>query len=77
MNWTRGFFRLWAVVSSCWVIGTTIGYWDDLVGQSCCSDGWSGRMEAIGMILLPPASLMLFGFALVWIAKGFCSDRKS
>ena len=75
INVGKGMFRLWVIVAACWIIGITIGYWEDLAGRSCCSDEWSGRIDAIVTMFLPPASLMLLGLASAWVLRGFRTSK--
>ena len=77
MNWKTGLLRLWVVTAICWVGSQTWREWGDL------KDAWDGWIPVIyksaqdywiatgERILLPPVLLLLLGFAVAWIARGF------
>jgi hypothetical protein len=81
MNWTSGFLRLWAALAVCWISTQTWLMWATITDpwisfKSVRTDG-SVYDERIGIavwILLPPALLLLLGFAVAWIARGFRSS---
>jgi hypothetical protein len=61
MNWTKGLFRLWIVVSALWII-FMLGF---AAGEN--PNFWQ-------FALIPPLAVLAVGAALVWAVKGF---RKS
>ncbi len=67
MNWRRGLFRLWAVLSVAWAIPA---FWmvSDCVIDNTCS---AGRWGVTAFILGVPLAFLLFGTALLWAANGF------
>ena len=60
----KGLFRLWIVVSVCWIVAWTIGlnsfnaFEHDLI-------------EALSYLLLPPVLLPIFSKSIFWVVKGF------
>ena len=87
MNYTRGFLRLWAVLGVCWIVAMTLilkddlwllkpdGDWIDVRTKALVMvPNWSARIKAAVWTLLPPAMLLLLGFVMAWIARGFRSS---
>jgi hypothetical protein len=83
MNWTSGFLRLWAALAACWVCLQTLFMWDRITAKWI----WDPIVSADGSIhasttpfkiaawiMLPPLLLLLLGFAVAWIARGFRSS---
>jgi len=71
LDWRRGLFRLWLVISAAWVMGWLIFFAIEIIaGQSTNRD-----LLAIPVVLLgPPVALLLFGLATRWAFRGFESD---
>ena len=73
LNWRRGLFRVWLLVSVGWTLGWTI---------YLILEGVQGRISTqadliVAAILLfaPPVALWIFGLATAWALQGFESDR--
>lgn len=69
MNWKRGVFRAWSVVSIIWilVLTTVILIHPDLRGDN---------FSLLGFLtagVVPPSFLFVVGLAIKWIARGFGS----
>jgi hypothetical protein len=82
MNFRRGFFRLWIVLTVLWIVGMSWAKWDTLLGRPWTFDWPQGgeswkpplivpRGRAVMLITLPPLGLLGFGCALFWVAYGF------
>lgn len=74
LNWRRGMFRLWILVSGAWVMGwllyLSIGY---ISGEAT-----TGQLLVAPIVLLgPPVALLLFGIATRWAFRGFEADDRS
>jgi len=67
MNWKRGLFRAWLVLSVLWC---AFGFWlaSDCIVDDTCS---AGRLGAIAFVLSVPAAVFLLGLALLWVGRGF------
>jgi len=89
MNSTRGLLRIWAALAVCWVGGTAMAMRNSILPPSCSANEacdfrlpslgpelslYDKRIEAAKLILLPPVGLLLVGFAVAWIARGFRSS---
>jgi hypothetical protein len=80
MNFRRGFFRLWIVLTVLWIAGSLLAEWDALLGRPWTLD-WPqrgesapvipSRIRAVMFITLPPLGLLGFGYAVSWVAYGF------
>lgn len=73
VNWQRGLFRVWVLLSLAWIMGWIV--YLILVGIT-------GRLQtlndflAIPVLLLgPPIALLLFGLAAGWAFRGFKPDN--
>lgn len=69
VNWRRGLFRVWLLLSAAWLMGWTIF----LIMQ-----GLQGAIQTTGEFLQipvllfgPPVALLLFGIAVGWAFRGF------
>lgn len=69
VNWRRGMFRVWILVSAAWIMGWAI---------HLIMFGLQGGFKATGDILVlpvlllgPPIALLLFGIAAEWAFRGF------
>ena len=70
----KGLFRLWIVVSACWVLFVLIGFFTLVI------DKWMGHgfglwifsfLGLFSLFLLPPVILLFLGKISFWIARGF------
>jgi hypothetical protein len=69
LNWRRGLFRVWLLLSVGWIMGWTIYLMMDGI-----QGGFSTRGDWIAIPILlfaPPVALWIFGSAAVWALRGF------
>jgi hypothetical protein len=68
INWRRGLFRVWVLVSVAWVMSWVIYLLVDIL-----RNGFHGSDLLIVPILLfgPPVALLIFGMAAGWAFRGF------
>ena len=74
LNWRRGLFRLWLLVSAAWMMG-----WAIYVILSALAHAFKtvGDYFAIPVIFFgPPIALLICGLAAKWAIGGFMSDEK-
>ncbi len=75
MNWQRGLFRFWLVVSIVW--GAAIAWWAYLSFQTVVAMarqfGITGSdwMVLLLALVLPIGAFLLMCFIAVWILRGF------
>jgi hypothetical protein len=69
INWRRGLFRVWVLMSVAWLMGWTI---------YLIMVGIQGRLQTSGdfleipvLLFGPPVALLLFGLAAGWAFRGF------
>ena len=72
VNWRRGMFRLWILVSSAWVMG-----WMIYFAIKFISGEFSGpHIPVVPVVLFgPPLALLLFGIGARWAMQGFETDQ--
>jgi hypothetical protein len=74
INWRRGFFRIWVIVSAGWVMGWTIY----LVMYSL-QGGYNGNKDFVALpilLLAPPLALFIFGWATRWAFRWFQAEHQ-
>jgi hypothetical protein len=74
LNWRRGMFRLWLVLSAAWLMGWTI-----YLIMYGLRRGFqtSGDLAVVPVLLLgPPVALLIFGLAAAWAFRGFKPEDK-
>jgi hypothetical protein len=72
INWRRGLFRVWLLISAGWVMGWTIY----LIMYSL-QGGYSGNRDFVAipiLLLAPPLALFIFGAATGWAFRGFQAE---
>jgi hypothetical protein len=72
INWRRGLFRMWVLLSTAWIMGWTI----QLI-MSVLQNGvqTTGDVLVMPVLLLgPPLALLLFGIGAGWTLRGFKVD---
>ena len=72
VNWRRGLFRVWLLLSAAWIMGWTV--YIVVIG---IKDGFQsfGDLFAIPVLLIgPPVALFLFGVVARWAFRGFAPD---
>jgi len=72
LNWRRGFFRIWLLISGAWIMAWSI---------SLIMFAIQGGMKTPGDVLVipvvlfgPPVALLLLGLAAGWAFRGFNAD---
>ncbi len=72
INWRRGLFRVWVLLSVAWLMGWII---------FLIMHGLQGRLQTTGdfleipvLLFGPPVALLLFGVAAGWAFRGFKVD---
>ena len=68
INWGRGLFRLWVLVSAAWIMGWLLYFLIELIAGN-----WSGRdFSALPVVLFgPPAAVLVMAIATRWAFRGF------
>jgi hypothetical protein len=68
INWRRGLFRIWVLVSGAWVMG-----WFIYFAIHFIAGNWSGRdVLAVPVVLFgPPVAILVMGIATRWTFRGF------
>ncbi len=73
LNWRRGFFRIWLLLSAAWIMG-----WSIYLLMFAIQEGMKtpGDVMVIPIVLFgPPVALLLFGLAAGWAFRGFKADE--
>lgn len=74
INWRRGFFRIWLLLSAAWIMG-----WAIYLILSALQDGFTktGDFLMIPVVFFgPPVAVLLLGIATAWAFRGFQTDEK-
>ena len=68
LNWRRGLFRVWVLISAAWMMSRSIYLIADMI-----RNGYKSTDVFAWPILLfgPPVALMIFGLAAGWAFRGF------
>jgi hypothetical protein len=69
VNWRRGLFRVWLLLSAAWIICWTL-YWL-LYGIQVGFQNISGVLAIPVLLFIPPIVLLLLGWATGWAFRGF------
>jgi hypothetical protein len=72
VNWRRGLFRVWLLLSAAWTMG-----WIVYLIINGIKDGLQskGELLAIPVLLVgPPIALLLFGIVAGWAVRGFMPE---
>ena len=73
VNWRRGMFRLWILVSSAWMMGWRIYFAIKFMSGEFASP----QMPVVPVVLFgPPLALLVFGIATRWAIRGFEADDR-
>jgi len=73
LNWRRGLFRGWILLSAGWIMGWTIYLMLEGVTGSLSTTG--DFIEVPILLFAPPIALWLFGFAAAWAIRGFEAEK--
>ena len=63
LNWRKGFFRLWLLASSIWVIVLMVAASKNFSKHDLLFD--------LGITFLPPVIALVFGIGFMWAFSGF------
>ncbi len=75
INWRRGLFRVWVLVSVAWVLGWAIYMVIDAIREGPKN---TRDLLVIPVVLIgPPMALLVFGFAAGWAFRGFRSEGEA
>jgi hypothetical protein len=69
VNWRRGLFRVWLLLSAAWLMGWIIYLLMEGLHGSLRTTG--DFLEIPVLLLGPPVALFLFGLAAGWAFRGF------
>lgn len=74
VNWRRGLFRVWVLVSTAWVMSWLIYLIVDIIRS-----GFRASDMLVVPILLfgPPLALLIFGMAAGWAFRGFKTPEET
>lgn len=73
LNWRRGLFRLWLLVSAAWLMSWSIYFILSAMAQALTT---VGDFLAIPVVFFgPPVALLLCGMATGWAIRGFRVDK--
>jgi hypothetical protein len=73
LNWRRGLFRFWLLVSAAWIMGWAIYLILSAMAQALTKPE---DLLAIPVVFFgPPIALLLCGLAARWAIQGFWSDE--
>ena len=73
VNWRRGFFRIWLLLSAAWIMG-----WCCYILIYGIQGGYRTLNELLAIPVLlfgPPVALLLFGLVAGWAFRGFKPDE--
>jgi hypothetical protein len=72
VNWRRGLFRVWLVLSIVWIAAVEVVA---KVSTGIWIRPWGGKIDlfiaSLGTLLGPPIVVFLVGLVLVWVSVGF------
>jgi hypothetical protein len=69
INWRRGLFRVWALLSVAWLMGWII--YLIMQGIQGGLQTTADFLEVLVLLFGPPVALLLFGIAAGWAFRGF------
>jgi hypothetical protein len=72
INWRRGMFRVWVLVSGSWIMS-----WSIYLIVNTLEGGFKASDVLVFPVLLfgPPVAFLIFGAATGWAFRGFRVDR--
>jgi hypothetical protein len=73
INWRRGLFRVWMLVSAAWIMS-----WSIYLIVNVLEGGFKTSDVLVFPVLLfgPPVAFLIFGAATGWAFRGFRVDRR-
>lgn len=69
INWRRGLFRVWVLMSAAWLMGWII--YLIMVGIQGGITTTADMLEVLVLLFGPPVALLVFGIAAGWAFRGF------
>ena len=73
LNWRRGLFRLWLLVSTAWIMAWAIYF---ILSAMAHALNTAGDFLAIPVVFFgPPVALLFCGLATRWAINGFRQDE--
>ena len=73
MNWRRGLFRVWLLLSVAWILGWVV--YLVLGGIKGGFQSFGGFLAIPVPLIGPPIALLLFGLVAGWAFRGFKPDN--
>jgi len=74
LNWRRGMFRMWLVLSAAWIMAWIIEFL--VYGIQGGFRIWSDYLAIPILLFGPPVAALIFGFAVGWAFRGFVPDAQ-
>ena len=74
LNWRRGMFRMWLVLSAAWIMGWIIAFL--VYGIQGGFRIWSDFLAIPILLFGPPVAALIFGFAVGWAFRGFVPNEQ-
>jgi hypothetical protein len=69
LNWRRGLFRIWLLLSAGWILGWVIYFAIQGMQEGLSTSGeW---ISVLITLLAPPIAMAIFGAAMIWALRGF------
>jgi hypothetical protein len=69
LNWRRGLFRVWLLLSAGWIMGWAIYLLlEGMQGGLSTAADW---INVPILLIAPPIALGIFGAAMIWALRGF------
>jgi len=75
LNWRRGMFRLWLVLSAAWIMAWIIEFL--VYGIQGGFGTWRAFLVIPILLFGPPVAALIFGFAVGWAFRGFVPDDQA
>ncbi len=73
VNWRRGLFRVWLLLSAAWIMGWILYFL--VYGIQVGFQNISGLLAIPVLLLGPPIVLLVLGWATGWAFRGFRPDH--
>ena len=75
LNWRRGMFRMWLVLSAAWIMGWIIEFL--VYGIQGGFGTWRAFLVIPILLFGPPVAALIFGLAVGWAFRGFVADEQA
>jgi len=73
LNWRRGFFRIWLLVSAAWIMG-----WAIYLALHAIQGEFTRFVDLLVILVVffgPPIALFLCGLGVAWAFRGFVAEE--